>query len=59
VQVDCLSSYFIRKMEEVGLLDIEPTKLTPTWRNKRTGEARISKRLDRFLISEGFLDEVI
>jgi len=29
-QVDCMSSYFINKLEEVGLLDIEPTKLTST-----------------------------
>jgi hypothetical protein len=28
--VDCLASYFIKKLEEVGLLDVEPTKLSPT-----------------------------
>jgi hypothetical protein len=56
--MDCLSGYFIRKLEVVGLLDIEPTKLTPTWRNKRIGEDKIAKRLDHFLISEGFLDEL-
>jgi hypothetical protein len=54
MQVDCLLGYFIRKLE-VGLFDIEPTKPTPTWRNERTREARIVKRLDRFLISEVFL----
>jgi hypothetical protein len=29
-QIDCLLGYFLRKLEEVGLLDIEPTKLSPT-----------------------------
>jgi hypothetical protein len=57
--MDCLSRYFIRNIEATGLLDIEPTKLTPTWRNKRTREDKIAKRLDHFLISKGFLDEVI
>jgi hypothetical protein len=45
-QIDCLQGYFLRKLEEVGLLDIEPTKLSPTWRNKRTKDDRITKRLD-------------
>jgi len=31
-QVDFLFGYFIKKMEQVGLLDIERTKITPTWR---------------------------
>jgi hypothetical protein len=51
--------YFIRKLEVAGLLDIKPTKLTPTQRNKRTWVERIAKRLNHFLISEGFIDEVI
>jgi hypothetical protein len=46
-------------LEETGLLDIEPSKLSPTWSNKRVGEARIAKRLNKFLIYEAFLDEVI
>jgi hypothetical protein len=29
-QLEPLSSYFIRKLEENGLLDIEPSKLSPT-----------------------------
>jgi hypothetical protein len=29
-QVDCLASYFIKKLEEVGLLDVELAKLSPT-----------------------------
>jgi hypothetical protein len=58
-QVDYLLGYFLKKIEEVGMLDIEPTKLSPTWRNKRTSEAHIAKRLDWFLISKAFLKEAI
>jgi hypothetical protein len=44
-------NYFSHKLGESGLLDIAPTKIFPTWRNKRMGEDYIEKRLDRFLIS--------
>eukprot|EP01018_Ginkgo_biloba_P006122 Gb_38546 [translate_table: standard] len=30
-----LSSYFLKKLEVVGLVDVEPTKLSPTWRTLR------------------------
>jgi hypothetical protein len=43
----------------VGLLDIEPSKLTPTWTNHKIGEARIAKNLDRFLVLEDFLEEAL
>jgi hypothetical protein len=46
-------------LEEVGLLDIEPTKLPPTWNNNMMGEVYIAKRVDHFLISKSFLDEFI
>jgi hypothetical protein len=48
--------YFIINLEEEGLFDIKLEKLTPTWRNKRIGERTITKRIDHFLISKGFLD---
>jgi hypothetical protein len=35
-QVDCLLNFFIKNLEQVGLMDIDPTKLTPTWTNQRT-----------------------
>jgi hypothetical protein len=41
---------------ELGLLDITPIKLSPTWRNKRIGEDYIAKRLDHFLISENLVE---
>jgi hypothetical protein len=57
--MDCLSRYFIRKMEATDLLDIKLAKLTPTWKIKRTREDRIAKRLGHFLTFEGFLENVI
>jgi hypothetical protein len=33
----------MNKLDYVGLLDIEPAKLSPTWRNKRIREAHITK----------------
>ena len=38
------------------ILDIELVKLNPTWTNKRIGNVRISKRLDRFLVSEDIME---
>ena len=43
VQLDNLSELFIGNLEQVRLLDIEPSKLTPTWTNIRTREAPIEK----------------
>jgi hypothetical protein len=34
-------------------MDIEPTKLNPTWRNRRTGDDRVAKRLDQVLDGRG------
>jgi hypothetical protein len=41
-----------------NLIDIEPAKVVPTWRNGRSGTNAIWKRLDRFLVSEGLLSSV-
>jgi hypothetical protein len=37
------------------ITDFAPDHMTPTWRNGRTGSNSISKRLDRFLISEHYI----
>ena len=50
IVLDALESFFINAFVQNDLLDISPIKLSPTWRNKRTGENRVSKRLDRFLV---------
>jgi hypothetical protein len=49
-RADPLSDYFSNMLQDVGLVDLPPTHLSPTWHNGRTGEVGISKRLDRFLL---------
>jgi hypothetical protein len=44
-------------MDEHNILDIEPVKLKPTWRNNRVGEDNIAKRLDHFLIKDTLLEK--
>jgi len=53
---DVLASYFNRKLMERNLIDVEPIKLKPSWRNNRGGEARVAKRIDRFLVTEKMVD---
>jgi hypothetical protein len=47
---DPLTRYFCDKLELVGLLDVEPSMLYPTWTNNRLGSMTIHKHLDRFLV---------
>jgi hypothetical protein len=49
----------LRKLDDAGLSDTEPVKLKPTWRNKRVGDDRTAKRLDRFLVSEPLIEDAI
>ena len=49
---DPLEDFFRSHMFRLDLFDIVPAKMNPTWRNRRTGEGRIAKRLDRFLVGE-------
>jgi hypothetical protein len=58
-RVDPLTGYFTQKIVECNLLDIEPVKLKPTWRNNRVGEDSIAKRLDRFLLTDSFLENLV
>jgi hypothetical protein len=51
-RVDPLQTYFSKLIQEEGLVDVEPLKLLPTWRNGRRGQKFIAKRLEHFLISE-------
>jgi hypothetical protein len=53
---DHLSAMFTHLLSANGLLDIAPRKLSPTWRNMRTGDARVAKHLDHFLVSEKLMD---
>jgi hypothetical protein len=54
--VDPLAKFFITKLELLGLLDIMPTKLSPTWRNIRKGEALVAKWIYLFMILEDLLE---
>lgn len=54
---DLLVDYFEHLLNDCRLIDIAPEKLKPTWTNKRTGQRRISKRLDRFLLAEHLLEQ--
>jgi len=38
-----------------NLIDILPTRLIPTWRNGRSGNEAIARRLDRFLIFYSYM----
>lgn len=35
----------------------QPSKLTPSWQNNQLGDEGISKRLDKFCVSDGILAE--
>jgi hypothetical protein len=48
--------FFLSLLENLHLVDMKPAKITPTWRNFKIGNEAISKRLDRFLVSESFLE---
>jgi hypothetical protein len=52
-----LTNYFLRNLDDCGLFGVAPVKLRLAWRNKRVDPDRISKRLDRFLMSEDFLND--
>ena len=43
-------------MDGLGLVDITPFVILPTWCNRRVGSGNICKRLDRLLISTDLLD---
>ena len=49
---DPLGSFFSKLFSDHHLVDVAPPSAGPTWRNGRIGEDGISKRLDRFLLSE-------
>jgi len=52
---DPLHPFFSQLTQFEGVVDVEPIKLIPTWRNGRGGQNYIAKRLDHFLISEDIM----
>jgi hypothetical protein len=51
-----LEGFFAHWIENHHLVDLEPPKMSQTWRNRRKGDDLVSKRLDRFLLAECFLE---
>eukprot|EP00253_Pinus_taeda_P015506 PITA_15506 len=55
---DPLSDFFSNLIPSHNLIDVNLIKSKPTWRNRRTGEGRVAKRLDRFLINESLMRDI-
>eukprot|EP00253_Pinus_taeda_P029408 PITA_29408 len=55
---DPLVEFFHNLISENNLIDPASVKLKPTWRNRRVGDDRIAKRLDRFLVSKTLFSKV-
>lgn len=53
---DHLSSFFKDMMASHAFRDIALIPIAPTWLNGHTGTERISKRLDKFIISESLFN---
>jgi hypothetical protein len=47
---------FSHLFTELGIIDIPPIKIFPTWRNMRIGDVRVAKILDSFLVHESLFD---
>ena len=54
-QLDPLGPYFTKLFSDHQLVDVAPSCTGPTWRNGRIGDEGISKRLDRFLLSDNLV----
>ena len=55
-RVDSLEKYFEKLLRDSRLIDISSVKLKSTWTNRRTGDDRIAKRLDHFLLDEKLME---
>jgi len=49
-QIDPITDFMSRLLEQHDLIDIPLQKPHPTWRNRRTGSVALARRLDRFLM---------
>lgn len=55
---DPLSNFFQNALTSHKLIDANLSKLKPTWRNRRTSEALVAKRLDRFILCEDLVSRI-
>jgi len=53
---DSLINLFLNFLDQVGLVDVETKKPTPTWCKRRVGVDHVAKHLNKFLLAEEFLD---
>jgi hypothetical protein len=56
--LDPLVAIFKDLFTKKQLVDILPTNVVPTWRNGRTSQNEISKRLDMFYVSEDLISTI-
>eukprot|EP00253_Pinus_taeda_P026822 PITA_26822 len=49
-QIDPITDYISGLLEHHDFIDIPVQKPQPTWRNRRTGDVALARRLDRFLM---------
>lgn len=49
--------YINSKLERVGLVDLEPYDLKPTWFNNSVGDAMVAKNIHRFLLHSQLLTD--
>lgn len=52
-QIDPLSDYFGQLLEDHHWIDLPSTKLQFTWKNNRSGDQSLARRLDHFIMKEG------
>ena len=52
---DALAPFFTHLFKQKSLIDLAPIKHMPTWRNRRSGDQTVSKRIDRFLVSDSLI----
>jgi exonuclease III len=54
--IDPLVDFIDNLLHRSRLIDLQPSVITPTWRNGRTGYNGISKRLDQFILDSKLVD---
>lgn len=57
-QSNPLAEYFMPKLEDGNLVEVELVKLDPTWRNHYVGEDINSKQIKHFLLSIALVDNL-
>jgi hypothetical protein len=55
-QIDPMADFFSNLLQSIGLIDLHPSVMSPTWWNGRSGSLGISKRLDHFLLASNLLE---